>query len=47
MRHSNRLDTSVVNQTTKMTKPKLSLVWVKTIDESNRERLVGVWTLQD
>ncbi|HEY9667194.1 MAG TPA: hypothetical protein V6C91_10340 [Coleofasciculaceae cyanobacterium] len=47
MRYSNPLDTSVLTQTTKTTKPKLSMIWVKKTDSCGRECLVAVWTTQD
>jgi hypothetical protein len=47
MRYSNRLDASVLNQSTKTTRPQLHMIWVKKIDSCGRERLVSVWTTQD
>ncbi len=48
MRYSNRLEASVLNQsTTRITRPKLSMIWVKKRDDCGRERLVAVWTKQD
>lgn len=47
MRYSNPSKVSCVNQNTKPTKPRLSMVWVKQTDDSGYERLVAIWTTQD
>jgi hypothetical protein len=47
MRYSNPSGVSLLNQTTQITKPKLSMIWVKKIDNNGREHLEAVWTKQD
>jgi hypothetical protein len=47
MRYSNPSDVSLLNQTTQISKPKLSMIWVKKIDNKGSVRLEAVWTTQD
>jgi hypothetical protein len=47
MRYSNPSGVSVLNQSTEISKPTLSMIWVKKIDSNGRVYLEAVWTTQD